>query len=72
MGNTFRIEGGKKMKEYIKPVSRVYGAIGSYVNEFELLGKVNEIIEYLNGVISVGLLPIPEGYKEEGTNEEEN
>lgn len=53
------------MKEYIKPVSRVYGAIGSYVNEFELLGKVNEIIEYLNGVINVGLLPIPDGYKEE-------
>lgn len=53
------------MKEYIKPATQVHGATGSYVNMFELLDKVNEIIKYLNEAIGVGLLPMPDNYKED-------
>ena len=53
------------MKEYIEPMQKSYTSTGTYVNEFQMLSKLNEVINYLNGLIDVGLLPIPDGYKED-------
>ena len=49
------------MKEYIKPMMATYTYDRSYVNE---------VIEYLNGLIDVGILPVPEGYKYKEEDEE--
>lgn len=58
------------MKEYIKPMMATYTYDRSYVNEFQLMDNVNEVIEYLNGLIDVGILPVPEGYKYKEEDEE--
>ena len=53
------------MKEYIKKLEIIedHGrGIGYAPGPFELMYAVNEIIDYLNMVISVGILPYPEGY----------
>ena len=65
------------MKECIKKLKEhIYGydqdgnpeLVGTPTLE-ELTDKINEIIDYLNMVISVGMLPYPEGYN---WREEEN
>lgn len=45
-------------KEYIYPLTPRCSAD-------ELREKLNEVIGYLNRGISVGLFPLPKGYKEE-------
>jgi hypothetical protein len=54
------------MKEYIKKPRKK--AISEYIYGLDLSDmaeKLDEVIDYLNGVISVGLLPVPDGYKED-------
>ena len=59
------------MKEYIKKLDTHFekcsdGVAREYPpHPFELMRKINEVVEYLNDAISVGLLPIPDGYKED-------
>lgn len=48
------------IKEYIKPIPET-----PFCHEATLRDKLNEVIEYINGGISVGLFHIPDGYKEE-------
>ena len=52
------------MKEYIKKLRIIEDirGLGHAPGPFELMYAVNEIIDYLNMVISVGILPYPEGY----------
>lgn len=47
-----------KDKEYIFPLT-------PRCSSDELREKLNEVIEYLNGCISVGLLPLPDEDKED-------
>ena len=52
------------MKEYIKKLRVIEDirGVGYAPGPFDLTYAINEIIDYLNGVISVGILPYPEGY----------
>jgi len=58
------------MKEYIKKLETHFekcsdGVAREYPpHPFELMQKINEVVEYLNGVISVGMLPIPDRHEE--------
>lgn len=54
------------MKEYIKkPQKRALGDNGYGLDLWDMAEKLDEVIDYLNGLISVGLLPLPDGYKED-------
>ena len=53
------------MKEYIKKLEIIEDlgrGIGYAPSQFDLMHKINEVIDYLNMVISVGILPYPDGY----------
>lgn len=55
------------MTEYIKKLTRLEegpnGAIKAWPpHPFELMYKINEVVDYLNSLISVGILPCPDGY----------
>lgn len=55
------------MKEYIKHLEKKVekDSVGLHPSAREVVDKINEIVDYLNDIISVGLIPIPDGYKED-------
>ena len=60
------------MTEYIKKLETHFekcsdGVAREYPpHPFELMQKINEVVDYLNSLISVGILPYPDGYSKNG------